>query len=78
MNLSFEPAFTYIVLGYSGSGKTTLVNHLFKTIFIPVFKKMSPIIKYSEYFQDYRDKIENNKKGEHFLMNMNQTLYKKL
>lgn len=75
MRFSFEPPFTYIVVGNSGSGKTTLINYLLKDVFIPMFKKnifiMSPTMKYSGDFQDYREKIENKKKhskddGQHF------------
>ena len=75
MKFSFEPPFTYIVVGNSGSGKTTLINDLLKNTFIPMFKKnifiMSPTMKYSGDFQEYRDKVEDPKKrkhddGEHF------------
>lgn len=69
MKFSFEPPFTYIVVGNSGSGKTTLINYLLKSTFIPMFKKnifiMSPTMKYSGDFKDYRDKVEDPKKRKH-------------
>ena len=86
MKFSVEPPFTYIVVGNSGSGKTTLINDLLKNTFIPMFQKnifiMSPIMKYSGDFKEYRDKVEDPKKRKHdeesiFLMSGNQRLYKK-
>lgn len=84
IKFEFEPPFTYIVVGNSGSGKTTLINHLLQTTFIPKFKKnifiMSPTMKYSGDFQNFKETIEgkNHKNGEHYFYEWDTNVIKEI